>query len=195
MKGAALLNTLNKKGQLPFGGYLILLVGIVIVIAVLVPVTLNVVGTNPGSYNYTNTYTNTNGTNNAAKLNAWINSYENANITYYSTVTSVTFKGTANATTWVKLFVNGVATTTNFRQATATNASYPVDFNAHSTYILVVSSNKTGVANVTHKLTLEPHYVVVSAPNGSTIDTLLLLVPLLIAVLAIIYVVKQMGIF
>jgi hypothetical protein len=186
----------SKKAQM--GGIITVLISIIIIVAVLLPVVMNISTPSTAGTLINNTYTFSNSQGTASNpLNTYINSYKNANVTEYSTATSANFTGKTNGTSaWLKLYVNGAATTTNFHKGTSySNATYSLNYSAHTTYKFTVSSNESGYANTTYWLILKAKYYTTNAPNGSTINILIYLIPLLIAILALVVVARYMGFF
>lgn len=190
---------MNSKAQMTMGlgGIIAILVGIIIIVAVMLPVVSNLatpsnIGTSIN--NTRSTPINTAGTVNATGLNTYIQTYADANVTAFNTIKTANFTATAPATAWIKLYVNGKSTTANYIKAKIINNTYTIN-DSISSYKITVASNSTAYKNVTYYLILESKYYVTSAPNSSTINLLIYLIPLFIAILALIIISRYMGFF
>ena len=137
----------------------LLLVGIVIIVAFLV------LGSFGKTINQTQTYNqssvtslnNAQGTANSTGLNTYINGYVNANVSGYKNDTTANFTGTAPSTVWIKLYVNGTATTASYHQGKIINGSYALTSGDYL-YKVTVASNSTSYKNVTYYLDLNKNY-------------------------------------
>ena len=187
---------LSKKGQA--AGIITILIGIIIIIAVALPITSSLVtpSTVGTTINNTYTFTNSQGTS-SHPLNTYINSYKNINVTEYSTAKTANFTAETNGTAaFLTLYVNGVKTNASTTKVTSLSYSnYALNYSKSTTYKFTVTSNETGFANETFWLILKPKYYLTYAPNNTTINLLMGLIPLFIAILALIIVAKYMGFF
>lgn len=137
----------------------LLLVGIVIIVAFLV------LGSFGKTINQTQTYNqssvtslnNAQGTANSTGLNTYINNYVNTNVSGYKNDTTANFTGTAPSTVWIKLYVNGTATTAAYHQGKIVNSSYALTSGDYL-YKVTVASNSTSYKNVTYYLDLNKNY-------------------------------------
>ena len=137
----------------------VLLVGIIIIVAFLI------LGSFGKTINQTQTYNqssvtslnNAQGTANSTGLNTYINGYVNANVSGYKNDTTANFTGTAPSTVWIKLYVNGTATTTSYYKSKLINSSYKLTSGDYL-YKLTVASNSTSYKNVTYYLKLNKNY-------------------------------------
>ena len=187
---------LSQKGQM--SGVLTILISIIIIVAVALPITSNLitpqtVGT---TINNTYTFTNSQGTSSFA-LNTYINGYKNNNVTAYSTAKTANFTGKTNGTAaFLILYINNVKTNTTATKVTSLSyAKYTLNYSKSATYKFTVASNETAFANTTYWLILKPEYYTTNAPNSTTINLMLDLIPLFIAILALLVVAKYMGFF
>ena len=187
---------INNKGQM--AGMIGILVSIIILVAVMVPITMHLatpstVGT---VINNTYTFSNAQGTGSYA-LNTIINGYKNTNVTEYSTATTANFTGKTNGTAaYLSLWVNGAKVATSVGQVTIlSDGSYALNYSKASAYKFTVSSNQTNFANTTYWLFLKPKYYLTNAPNAPTINLLIYLIPLFVALLAIIIIARYIGVF
>ena len=144
--------SLAKKGQMVTG-----LIGIVIVLIVIIavafPLISSSISTTAAGSTIANTVnvviSNTNGTLNSTGANIFINKYVNTNYTVFNNVSKVNLSATVPSTDFVKLYINGTATTTSYIKAKVTNDShanmflvisvYPLSFAFHC--LLKVSSS------------------------------------------------------
>ena len=187
---------LAKKGQL--GGIITILISIIIIVAVALPITMNLVTPTTIGTTINNTYTFTNSQGTASyALNTYINGYKNINVTEYSTAKTANFTAKTNGTAaFLILYINGVKTNASTAKVTSLSYSnYALNYSKSTTYKFTVASNETGFANETFWLILKPKYYITYAPNHSTINLLMYLIPLFIAILALIIVAKYMGFF
>ena len=185
-----------KKAQL--GGIITILISIIIIVAVALPITMNLVTPTTIGTTINNTYTFTNSQGTASyALNTYINEYKNINVTEYSTATTANFTGKTNGTAaYLSLYINGVKTNTSTAKVTSLSyGKYALNYTKSHTYKFTVSSNETGYTNTTYWLILKPEYYLTYSPNSSTINLLMYLIPLFIAILALIIVAKYMGFF
>ena len=137
----------------------LLLVGIIIIVALLI------LGSFGKTVNQTQTYNqssitslnNAQGTSNSTGLNTYINGYVNTNVSGYKNDTTANFTGTAPSTVWIKLYVNGVATTASYHEGNIINSSYVLTSGDYL-YKVTVASNSTSYTNVTYYLDLNKNY-------------------------------------
>ncbi len=186
---------MNTKGQ--SSGLLGLLIAIVVVVAIVLPVTASVVNTatQPTVTTTAIVLSNKNGTllTAANETNLYIDKYVNVNVTLANTTTSANLTAVeTTSTNYVRLWVNNVAETAY----TLGSAKYTAALNATKAtlYKVTAQSNNTKVANVTYYIKLSPTEKTTTTPVNPTIVTIMDLIPLLIAVLALLVVVKFMGI-
>lgn len=155
---------LSRKGQMDIrnlSGFAIalLLVGIVVVIAFLI------LGSFSSTVNETQTtntssvtaLSNSQGAVNSTGLNDYINSYVNVNVSGYKNDTSANFTATAPSTIWIKVYINGTATTTAYQKAKVSNATYSLTA-GKTLYKMTTASNDTAYKNVTEYLKLNTNY-------------------------------------
>ena len=150
---------LNSVQGLSTFALAILLVGIVIIVAFLI------LGSFGKTINQTQTYnqssvtalSNAQGAVNATGLNTYINKYVNTNVSGYKNDTTANFTGTAPSTVWIKLYVNGTATTSLYHQGKIINSSYTLTSGDYL-YKITVASNSTAYKNVTYYLKLNTNY-------------------------------------
>lgn len=137
----------------------ILVVGIVVIVAFLILASFSTTITQTQSYNKSSVtaLSNSQGTVNSTGLNTYINSYVNANVSGYKNDTSANFTGTAPSTIWIKLYVNGTATTSAYQKAKIINATYALTSGKYL-YKVTVASNDTSYKNVTYYLKLNTNY-------------------------------------
>ena len=187
---------ITKRGQM--AGIITILISIIIIVVVALPITMSLVTpiTVGTTINNTYTFTNSQGTS-SHPLNTYINSYKNINVTEYSTAKTANFTGKTNGTAaFLTLYINGVKTNASTTKVTSLSYSnYALNYSKSTTYKFTVTSNETGFANETFWLILKPKYYLTYAPNNTTINLLMGLIPLFIAILALIIVAKYMGFF
>lgn len=150
--------SLAKKGQMVTG-----LIGIVIVLIVIIavafPLISSSISTTAAGSTIANTVnvviSNTNGTLNSTGANIFINKYVNTNYTVFNNVSKVNLSATVPSTDFVKLYVNGTATTTSYIKAQVTNDSYAIN-DSKAEYKITAASNATGIKNITYYLLISP---------------------------------------
>ena len=182
----------NKKGKMT-SMLIPLLIIIIIGVAVVIPVSLSVVSSaiQPTTSTVAVTISNTNGTllTTNGDINLYINKYVNTNVTLYNTAKNATLKAAAvNSSDFVRLFVNGTAIT-SYSKGTSTD-TYALNASKFTLYKITAQSNASGAANSTEWIILSPTQKTISTPINPIIITLLALIPLLIAVLIILYFAK-----
>jgi hypothetical protein len=150
--------SLAKKGQMVTG-----LIGIVIVLIVIIaiafPLISSSISTTAAGSTIANTVnvviSNTNGTLNSTGANIFINKYVNTNYTVFNNVSKINLSATVPSTDFVKLYINGTATTTNYIKAKVTNDSYPIN-DSKAEYKITATSNATAIKNITYYLLISP---------------------------------------
>ena len=147
-------------GSLSVFAISLLVVGIIVVVAFLIMASFSTTITTTQSVNVSsvNSLSNSQGTLNSTGLNVYINKYVNTNVSGYKNETTANFTGTAPSTIFIKLYVNGVATTTAYQKASIINATYPVNASKTTIYKVTVASNDTAYKNVTYYLLLNTNY-------------------------------------
>ena len=87
--------------------------------------------------------------------NIFINKYVNTNYTVFNNVSKVNLSATVPSTDFVKLYINGTATTTSYIKAKVTNDSYAIN-DSKAEYKITAASNATGIKNITYYLLISP---------------------------------------
>lgn len=188
--------SLAKKGQMVTG-----LIGIVIVLIVIIaiafPLISSSISTTAAGSTIANTVnvviSNTNGTLNSTGANIFINKYVNTNYTVFNNVSKVNLSATVPSTDFVKLYVNGTATTTSYIKAQVTNDSYAIN-DSKAEYKITAASNATDIKNITYYLLISPKTKTVTStvkPSPITL-TILGFILVFLALAALLVVTKFM---
>lgn len=182
----------NTRGQIA-GGLLSLLIIIVIGVAVVVPITLSAVSSaiQPTTSTVAVTLSNTNGTLSTTNghINLYINKYVNTNVTLYNNTKNATLKAVAvNSSDFVRLFVNGTSIT-SYSKGSSSDV-YALNASKAILYKITAQSNASGAVNQTEWIILSPLQKTSSTPISPLIITLLILIPVLVAALILLYILK-----
>ena len=169
---------MNKQAQLSLGLIISAIIVLIVIVAIAIPLISGSVNIAGAGSNVTSTVnvvlSNTNGTVNATGANVYIDNYVNTNYTIYNTVSKANFTANVPSTDYVKLLVNGVATTSNFKLGSVVNDSYPIN-DSKSSYKITAYSNASGIKNVTEYLLISPTtktIVTTVKPNAMTMTVL-----------------------